>query len=217
MASRRLVSSLFRRVKSPSITKLHNPPTPCPRYRPSPAGFLLNRAATAGYSTAAAALSSSPSSSKTTGKITDEYTGKGAVGRVCQVIGAVVDVRFEDGLPPISTALEVMDHSIRLVLEVAQHMGENMVRTIAMDGTDGLVRGQKVLNTGSPILVRLFLLLNYSIWDFNSFLQDFNRNLDSMLQVPVGRETLGRIINVIGEPIDHRGEISKHCIASLHH
>ncbi|KAL7605690.1 hypothetical protein Lser_V15G19807 [Lactuca serriola] len=186
MASRRLVSSLFRRVKSPSITKLHNPPTPCPRYRPSPAGFLLNRAATAGYSTAAAALSSSPSSSKTTGKITDEYTGKGAVGRVCQVIGAVVDVRFEDGLPPISTALEVMDHSIRLVLEVAQHMGENMVRTIAMDGTDGLVRGQKVLNTGSPILV------------------------------PVGRETLGRIINVIGEPIDHRGEIKTSHYLPIH-
>lgn len=87
------------------------------------------------------------------GKITDEFTGAGAIGQVSQVIGAVVDVRFEEGLPPILTALEVQDHSIRLVLEVAQHLGENMVRTIAMDGTEGLVRGQRVLNTGSPITV----------------------------------------------------------------
>ena len=86
----------------------------------------------------------------------DEFTGKGAVGQVCQVIGAVVDVRFEEGLPPILTALEVMDHSIRLVLEVAQHLGENMVRTIAMDGTEGVVRGQRVLNTGSPITVSFY-------------------------------------------------------------
>ena len=71
------------------------------------------------------------------------------------MIGAVVDVRFDEGLPPILTALEVMDQSIRLVLEVAQHMGENMVRTIAMDGTEGLVRGQPVLNTGSPITVNI--------------------------------------------------------------
>lgn len=87
------------------------------------------------------------------GKITDEFTGKGAIGQVCQVIGAVVDVRFDEGLPPILTALEVVDHSVRLVLEVAQHMGEGIVRTIAMDGTEGLVRGQRVLNTGSPITV----------------------------------------------------------------
>lgn len=92
---------------------------------------------------------------KTSGKITDEFTGKGAVGKVCQVIGAVVDVRFDEGLPPILTALEVIDHSVRLVLEVAQHLGENVVRTIAMDGTEGLVRGQPVLNTGSPIKVYL--------------------------------------------------------------
>lgn len=65
------------------------------------------------------------------------------------MIGAVVDVRFDEGLPPILTALEVFDNSIRLVLEVAQHLGENMVRTIAMDGTEGLVRGQRVLSTGS--------------------------------------------------------------------
>ena len=75
------------------------------------------------------------------------------MGQVCQVIGAVVDMRFDEGLPPILTALEVLDNNIRLVLEVAQHLGENMVRTIAMDGTEGLVRGQRVLNTGSPITV----------------------------------------------------------------
>lgn len=88
-----------------------------------------------------------------TGKITDEFTGAGAIGEVCQVIGAVVDVRFDEGLPPILTSLEVLDHSIRVVLEVAQHLGEGTVRTIAMDGTEGLVRGQSVLNTGSPITV----------------------------------------------------------------
>jgi F-type H+-transporting ATPase subunit beta len=76
---------------------------------------------------------------------------------VCQVIGAVVDVKFDEGLPPILTALEVQGHSIRLVLEVAQHLGESVVRTIAMDGTEGLVRGQPVLNTGSPITVSKFL------------------------------------------------------------
>ncbi|GAQ92517.1 F0F1-type ATP synthase beta subunit [Klebsormidium nitens] len=108
---------------------------------------------------------------------TDEFTGAGAVGGVTQVIGAVVDVKFDKGLPPILTALEVQDHPVRLVLEVAAHLGENTVRTIAMDGTDGLVRGQKVLNTGSPI------------------------------RIPVGRATLGRIINVIGEPIDEQGPI----------
>ena len=72
-----------------------------------------------------------------------------------QVIGAVVDVHFEGELPHITTALEVENHTHRLVLEVAQHLGENTVRTIAMDTTDGLVRGQAVINTGSPIKVRL--------------------------------------------------------------
>lgn len=97
------------------------------------------------------------------------------------MIGAVVDVRFDEGLPPILTALEVLDHSIRLVLEVAQHLGENMVRTIAMDGTEGLVRGRRVLNTGSPITVRfdsdccngidlMGLGLILSIFDFTIFL-----------------------------------------------
>jgi len=98
-------------------------------------------------------------------------------GKVTQIIGAVVDVQFDGELPPIMSALEVQGHEIRLVLEVAQHLGENTVRTIAMDTTEGLVRGQAVMNTGSPI------------------------------QVPVGRATLGRIMNVIGEPIDECGPI----------
>merc|ERR1711998_74358 len=98
-------------------------------------------------------------------------------GKVTQVIGAVVDVQFEGALPRILNALEVQNHPIRLVFEVAQHLGENTVRTISMDSTEGLVRGQDVVDTGAPILV------------------------------PVGPATLGRIINVIGEPIDERGPI----------
>jgi len=101
-----------------------------------------------------------------------------ANGKVSQVIGAVVDVQFEENLPPILNALEVEDHGIRLVLEVAQHLGDSKVRTIALDSTDGLVRGQPVRDTGSPIMV------------------------------PVGPETLGRILNVIGEPIDERGPVN---------
>eukprot|EP00958_Prasinococcus_capsulatus_P006804 scaffold630_cov399-Prasinococcus_capsulatus_cf.AAC.39 len=107
-------------------------------------------------------------------------------GRITQVIGAVVDVQFESGLPPILTALEVQDHDIRLVLEVAQHLGENTVRTIAMDATEGLVRGQKVENTGSPI------------------------------KIPVGRATLGRILNVIGEPVDECGPITTEFSSAIH-
>uniref|UniRef100_A0A0D3GAJ4 ATP synthase subunit beta n=1 Tax=Oryza barthii TaxID=65489 RepID=A0A0D3GAJ4_9ORYZ len=188
MATRRALSSLVRaasRLRGAS-------PAPRPRgplHRPSPAGYLFNRAAA--YATAAAAKEAAPpapATGKATagGKITDEFTGAGAVGQVCQVIGAVVDVRFDEGLPPILTALEVLDHNIRLVLEVAQHLGENMVRTIAMDGTEGLVRGQRVLNTGSPITV------------------------------PVGRATLGRIMNVIGEPIDEKGDITTNHFLPIH-
>merc|ERR1712057_131233 len=99
------------------------------------------------------------------------------MGKVSQVIGAVVDVQFDGALPPILNALEVQGFENRLVLEVAQHLGEDMVRTIAMDGTDGLTRGQKVEDTGAPI------------------------------KVPVGEGTLGRIINIIGEPIDELGPI----------
>jgi F-type H+/Na+-transporting ATPase subunit beta len=98
-------------------------------------------------------------------------------GKITQIIGAVVDVSFEDELPEIYTALEVNNSGNRLILEVAQHLGENSVRTIAMDATEGLKRGDEVINTGNPI------------------------------SVPVGPETLGRIINVIGEPIDEKGEV----------
>lgn len=89
----------------------------------------------------------------------------------------MVDVHFDGDLPPILNALEVSDRETRLVLEVAQHLGDNNVRTIALDGTEGLVRGQGVTDTGGPIMV------------------------------PVGPATLGRIMNVIGEPIDERGPI----------
>lgn len=156
MASRRLLASLLRssaarRPRSPFSS------VPKPSRRPSPTGHFLHRFATH-YSTSAAAAAPPPPKSPSAGaggKITDEFTGQGAIGKVCQVIGAVVDVRFDEGLPPILTALEVLDNQIRLVLEVAQHLGENVVRCIAMDGTEGLVRGQRVLNTGSPITVSL--------------------------------------------------------------
>jgi len=98
-------------------------------------------------------------------------------GKIVQVIGAVVDVKFDQDLPEILTALECDNNGLRVVLEVAQHLGENTVRTIAMDTTEGLKRGDKVINTGKPITV------------------------------PVGPETLGRIINVIGEPIDQKGPL----------
>tara|TARA_B100001057_G_scaffold402393_1_gene414302 strand:- start:604 stop:2022 length:1419 start_codon:yes stop_codon:yes gene_type:complete len=98
-------------------------------------------------------------------------------GKITQIIGAVVDVNFESDLPEIYTALEVNGSGNKLILEVAQHLGENDVRTIAMDATEGLKRGDEVVNTGSPI------------------------------SVPVGPETLGRIINVVGESIDEKGEV----------
>jgi F-type H+/Na+-transporting ATPase subunit beta len=101
-----------------------------------------------------------------------------AVGKVTQVLGAVVDVQFDGELPPILNALTLDNHGHKLVLEVAQHLGENTVRTIAMDSTDGLVRGATVTDTGNSIAV------------------------------PVGPATLGRILNVIGEPIDERGPVS---------
>jgi F-type H+-transporting ATPase subunit beta len=110
-----------------------------------------------------------------------------AKGKVVSVIGAVVDVQFEEGaLPPILNALEVENHDIRLVLEVAQHLGENTVRTIAMDGTEGLVRGQAVRDTGDAI------------------------------KIPVGTATLGRILNVIGEPIDERGPVETNDYLPIH-
>jgi len=108
------------------------------------------------------------------------------VGRIRQVTGAVVDVQFDGDLPEIMSALETENHGVRLVLEVAQHLGENTVRTIAMDSTEGLVRGQDVIDTGAPI------------------------------SVPVGDGTLGRIMNVIGEPVDEAGPIEADTQRSIH-
>jgi F-type H+-transporting ATPase subunit beta len=104
-------------------------------------------------------------------------TSSNKLGRVTQVTGAVVDVQFDGHLPEILNALETDNNGQRLVLEVAQHLGESTVRTIAMDATEGLVRGNSVTDTGSPI------------------------------SVPVGEGTLGRIINVIGEPVDEAGPV----------
>jgi F-type H+-transporting ATPase subunit beta len=114
------------------------------------------------------------------------------LGRISQVLGPVVDVLFEGGeLPEINTALKVSNPTINdtewnLVLEVAQHLGQSTVRAIAMDGTDGLRRGQEVMNTGAPITV------------------------------PVGKSTLGRIMNVTGEPVDDRGDISMDVTSPIH-
>src|SRR6478609_9397323 len=108
------------------------------------------------------------------------------VGRVTQVMGAVVDVQFEGHLPAILNSLETKNGNIRLVLEVAQHLGESTVRTIAMDVTEGLVRGQEVTDTGKPIAV------------------------------PVGPGLLGRIINVIGEPIDEAGPVKSEAMRRIH-
>ena len=107
-------------------------------------------------------------------------------GKVAQVIGAVVDVHFEDHLPAILNALEVDNRGSRLVLEVAQHLGENVVRTVAMDTTEGLVRGAAVRDTGAPI------------------------------EVPVGDGTLGRIMNVIGEPVDEAGPVRAEARRAIH-
>ena len=109
-----------------------------------------------------------------------------STGKIAQVIGAVVDVEFEGALPAILNALETDNNGNRLVLEVAQHLGQNTVRTIAMDATEGLVRGQAVADTGTAITV------------------------------PVGPETLGRIMNVIGEPIDERGPLKAKQSAPIH-
>ncbi|QLC24602.1 F0F1 ATP synthase subunit beta [Parasphingopyxis algicola] len=108
------------------------------------------------------------------------------VGTISQVIGAVVDVSFPNELPEILSALVTDNNGNRLVLEVAQHLGENMVRTIAMDATEGLVRGQEVTDTGSQI------------------------------SMPVGPQTLGRIMNVVGEPIDELGPIGAETTAPIH-
>ena len=109
-----------------------------------------------------------------------------AIGRITQVIGAVVDVHFDSYLPPILNALETDNNGHRLVLEVAQQLGENTVRCIAMDTSEGLTRGQEVTDTGGPI------------------------------SVPVGEGTLGRIMNVIGEPVDEAGPIPMEGRRAIH-
>ena len=109
-----------------------------------------------------------------------------AKGRVTQVIGAVVDVQFDDHLPEILNALNTDNNGKTLVLEVAQHLGENTVRTIAMDATEGLVRGQEVVDTAGPI------------------------------SVPVGNATLGRIVNVVGEPVDEQGPVKSDEYRAIH-
>jgi F-type H+-transporting ATPase subunit beta len=111
---------------------------------------------------------------------------KNSIGSITQVIGAVVDVKFDGDLPSILNALHIPHQGKTLVLEVAQHLGENTVRTIAMDTTDGLVRGAEVTDTGAPI------------------------------RVPVGPETLGRIINVVGEPVDERGPVVTKQTSPIH-
>ncbi|MBM3597786.1 MAG: F0F1 ATP synthase subunit beta [Alphaproteobacteria bacterium] len=111
---------------------------------------------------------------------------KNTIGKITQVIGAVCDVQFDGDLPAILNALHVQNQGRTLVLEVAQHLGENTVRTVAMDTTDGLVRGQDAVDTGGPIVV------------------------------PVGPETLGRIINVIGEPVDERGPVTTKMTLPIH-
>ena len=108
------------------------------------------------------------------------------IGVITQVIGAVVDVKFENHLPAILNALETDNNGSRLILEVAQHLGENSVRTIAMDSTEGLVRGTKVSDKGSPI------------------------------SVPVGNATLGRILNVVGDPVDEKGKVSQKETRPIH-
>ena len=108
------------------------------------------------------------------------------VGSITQIMGAVVDVRFSDELPSILNALHVEQEGKRIVLEVAQHLGEATVRTVAMDTTDGMVRGQEVVDTGEPITV------------------------------PVGPETLGHIINVVGDSVDERGEVKTKKRSPIH-
>jgi len=109
-----------------------------------------------------------------------------AKGKVTQVIGAVVDVQFDDSLPEILNALTTDNNGKTLVLEVAQHLGENTVRTVAMDASEGLVRGQEVIDTGAPI------------------------------SVPVGNATLGRILNVVGEPVDEQGPVEATQTRAIH-
>src|SRR5437588_6291917 len=113
-------------------------------------------------------------------------TASNKIGRITQIMGAVIDVQFDGPLPEILNALETNNNGSRLILEVAQHLGESTVRTIAMDSTEGLVRGNEVYDTGQAITV------------------------------PVGEGTLGRIMNVIGEPVDEAGPIKAAARRGIH-
>ncbi len=124
-----------------------------------------------------------PATKKTAKKSNNKKTN---IGHIAQIIGAVIDVKFEGQLPAILNALEVDNNGNMMVLEVAQHLGENIVRTIAMDTSEGLVRGQEVTDLGEPI------------------------------SVPVGDETLGRIMNVVGEPVDEAGAVKTKTRRAIH-
>ena len=151
--------------------------TPTPKAPAVPKAAKAAVPAKAAARTPAAATKRSAEAPATTTAERPAMRATGAKGKVRQVIGAVVDVQFDEHLPAILNALETENRGNRLVLEVAQHLGENTVRTIAMDTTEGLVRGQTVTDTEAPI------------------------------SVPVGPELLGRIINVIGEPVDEAGAV----------
>ncbi len=153
-----------------------------------PAAKAAAKPAAVKAETTKAAVKSAPvkAAAKPASTPTKVVLAKGNTGKVTQVIGAVVDVQFSGDLPQILNALETINNGQRLVLEVAQHLGENTVRAIAMDSTEGLVRGQDVVDTGQPIAV------------------------------PVGDETLGRIINVIGEPIDEAGPVRTTARRAIH-
>ena len=155
---------------------------------PKAAAKAPAKAAAKAPAKSAAAKTAAPRSSSIASVTSSSGTMSGVVatGKVSQVIGAVVDVSFEDKLPAILNALETDNGGNRLVLEVAQHLGENTVRCIAMDSTEGLVRGQPVADTGQPIMV------------------------------PVGDETLGRILNVIGEPVDEAGPVVTKAKRAIH-
>lgn len=114
------------------------------------------------------------------------YSTKPEIGHVCPVTDHIVDVSFVTGLPPLFTALQVMDRSAKLLLEVAEHLSDNTVRTVAMQATKGVVKGQRVISTGSPI------------------------------RVPVGDGILGRIMNTFGEPIDNKGSLCTKLVRPIH-
>jgi F-type H+/Na+-transporting ATPase subunit beta len=162
-------------AKTPAATKAA--PTKTVAAKAAPAKATPAKAAPVKAAPAKAAAPKAPASKK---------ASVAATGRISQVIGAVVDVSFEGALPAILSALETSNNGQRLVLEVAQHLGESTVRTIAMDSTDGLTRGQPVTATGAQI------------------------------SVPVGPATLGRILNVVGEPIDEQGPVATDLRAPIH-